>query len=105
MGIALEYEQAAGVVTAKQRGGRLRAVARSRAVLLPVVLGLGALVLYISGQIGGATTLLAGFSIAVVSFTAVVFRERPGDEAQHEAAETSPGGGDGPERIASGGES
>jgi hypothetical protein len=55
----------------------VRAVAFSCAVALPVVLGLGLLVFYIDGHLGGATTLLAGFSIAAVSFTAIVFRERP----------------------------
>jgi hypothetical protein len=60
----------------------LRSVAFACAVVLPVVLGLGLLVFYIDGQIGMATTLVAGFSIAAVSFTAVVFRERAaGDDA------------------------
>jgi len=55
----------------------VKAVAFSCAVVLPVVLGLGLLVVYIDGHLGGVTTLLAGFSIAAVSFTAIVFRERP----------------------------
>jgi hypothetical protein len=55
----------------------VRSVAFACAVVLPVVLGLGLLVFYIDGQIGIATTLAAGFSIAAISFTAVIFREPP----------------------------
>jgi hypothetical protein len=55
----------------------MRSVAFACAVVLPVILGLGLLVFYIDGKIGMATTLVAGFSIAAVSFTAAVFRERP----------------------------
>jgi hypothetical protein len=62
----------------------MRSVAFACAVVLPVILGLGLLVFYIDGQIGMATTLVAGFSIAAVSFTAVVFREPP---AGHEDAD------------------
>ena len=64
----------------------MKAVAFSCAVVLPVVLGLGLLVVYIDGHLGGVTTLLAGFSIAAVSFTAIVFRERPGTGAAEDLA-------------------
>jgi hypothetical protein len=81
----------------------VRAVAFSCAVVLPVVLGLGLLVFYIDGHLGGATTLLAGFSIAAVSFTAIVFRERPEADAA-EAVALSLDGRIDRERVAPGGE-
>jgi hypothetical protein len=56
----------------------VKAAAFCIAAVLPVALGLGLLVFYIDGHLGGATTLLVGFSIAAVSFTAIVFRETPG---------------------------
>jgi hypothetical protein len=58
----------------------VRSLAVSCAALLPVLLGLGLLAFYIDGHIGGVTTLLAGFSIGAVSFTAVVFREGAGPD-------------------------
>jgi hypothetical protein len=81
----------------------MRAVAFSCAVALPVVLGLGLLVFFIDGHLGGATTLLAGFAIAAISFTAIMFRERP----ETDAADVVPVSFDGRidrERVAPGGE-
>jgi hypothetical protein len=65
----------------------VRSLAACCAAAVSVLLGLALIAFYIDGHIGGVTTLLAGFSIGAVSFTAVVFREGAGPDPDDEVVD------------------